>query len=57
MSVSNSPTNYDELLLVVSSSAALAVAGLDVRLIDTVAGPLPSPAGEGATENGGPVAN
>jgi len=36
MSTSNSGIKNDELLLVVGSSAALAAAGLDIRLIDTV---------------------
>lgn len=49
MSTSNSGIKNDEQLLVVASSAALAAAGLDMRLIDAVPCPPPPPAGDAPT--------
>lgn len=54
MSTSNSGIKNDELLLVVASSTALAAAGLNVRLIDAVACPPPSPSGDASADAASP---
>lgn len=54
MSKSNSGIKNDELLLVVASSATLAAAGLDVRLIDAVPCPPPSPSGDASADAASP---
>lgn len=53
MSTSNSGIKNDELLLVVASSAALAAAGLDLRLI-AVPCPPPSPSGDASADAASP---
>lgn len=54
MSTSNSGIKNDEVLLVVASSTALAAAGLDVRLIDAVPCPPPSPSGDASADAASP---